>query len=410
VQASARTAAPRGGPARVVTRTRIILTLAGALLAATACTAAPQPVSATQPTTHPTTSAWPTWSTPTDRALPEATGEALQAALTTYLATQDAPGATAAVVTPDGVWAGASGVDGRAVPLEPRSAMAIGSITKTFVAAEVLLLSSRGEVDLDAPVDDHVDLPFETGGATVREVLGMESGFPPDPANVLDQVLVDLDREWTDVEVLDLVVEGPHQGSRGGEPNYNNLNFLALGALVEDVTGDPLAVALRRDLLDPSGLERVWVQADEQPTPPLAVAADRPQSTIVDLDGPFLPSRALSSAAGAAGGMAADAPSLARWGHLLYGGSVIEQPLVQQMTTPEDDRDWYGLGTELLVTAGVTAVGHGGDIAVYHGVLAVWPANATSVAVLVPGASTAPGGGAREPFGLARTLQETTNR
>lgn len=380
--------------------------LAVAILALAACATAPQRVSQTTPAT----SGWPTWSTPTTQALPEATGEALQAALTTYLATQDAPGATAAVVAPEGVWGGASGVDGVGTPLEPRSALAIASITKTFVAAEVLLLSSRGQIDLDDPVDDHVELPFQTGGATIREVMGMQSGFPPDPANVLDQVLVDLDREWTDDDVLDLVVEGAHQGSRGGEPSYNNLNFLALGALVEQVTGDPLAAVLRRDLLDPAGLERVWVQTDEQPTPPLAIAADRPSSTIVDTDGPYLPSRALASAAGAAGGMAADAPSLARWGHLLYGGSVIDAGLVQQMAAPEDDRDWYGLGTVLLVTDGVTVVGHDGDLTVYHGVLAVWPATATSVAVLVPSAATRAVGSPGGVFGLARTLQEITNR
>ena len=182
--------------------------MASAILAATACTSAPQPISPSESTT----SAFRTWSTPTDQALPAATAEALQAALETYLAFQDVPGATAAVVTTEGLWAGASGVDGVGTPLEPRSASAIASITKTFVAAEVLLLSARGEVDLDSPVDDYVDLPFDTGGATVREVLGMESGFPPDPVNVLDEVTVDLDREWTDDEVLDLVVAGSAPG------------------------------------------------------------------------------------------------------------------------------------------------------------------------------------------------------
>ena len=61
------------------------------------------------------------------------------------------PRCDGAVVTPEGVWRGAAGVDGRDTPLVPESGMALASITKTFTAAEVMLLSERGQVELDAP-------------------------------------------------------------------------------------------------------------------------------------------------------------------------------------------------------------------------------------------------------------------
>lgn len=346
------------------------------------------------------------WTTPADSALPQDTAEDLQEALDAYRQAQEAPGLTAAVVTPDGTWAGASGVDGAGTPLQPQSAFAIASITKTFVAAEVLLLSAEGQVDLDADVADYVDLPFASDGATVREVVGMESGFPLDPIDEVLGTTGDLDREWTVDDVFALVLENSIQGVRGEDPNYNNLNYWALGALVEEVTGEPLAVALREDLLDPLGLERVWVQAAEEPTPPLAIAAGEARFPDVDEDGPFLPSRAIASAAGAAGGMAADAPTLARWGHLLYGGAVLERPLVEEMTTPEGDGDWYGLGTVLARDGEAPLVGHDGALGVYHGLLAVWPDDATSVAVLVP--TPAPLGLDEDltPTGLARSLHE----
>jgi D-alanyl-D-alanine carboxypeptidase len=348
----------------------------------------------------------PLWSSPSEQASLRTSAGALQRSLEAYLETQDAPGATAAVVTSDGAWAGASGVDGVGSPLHPESAFAIASITKTFVAAEVMLLSARGEVALDAAISDYVELPFDARGATVREVLAMESGFPQDPVGQLMRLAEDLDREWTVDEVLDLAIPGTHQGTRGGEPDYNNLNYFVLGALVEEVTGDPLAVALRRDLIEPADLDRVWVQAAEQPTPPLAVAASHPDAPPVDVDGPYLPSRALASSAGAAGGIAADALTLARWGHLLYGGAVIDASLVQQMTAADDDEDWYGLGTMLLGQGEEAVVGHGGDIGVYHSLLAVWPASATSVVVLVPSAAPVTLNEARTPFGLARTLHQ----
>ena len=77
--------------------------------------------------------------------------------------------------------------------------MAVGSITKTFAAAEVLQLAGLGLVDLDAPVIDYVSVPFGTRAATVRQVLGMRSGFPLDPieaicesaAGIFDRTFVD---------------------------------------------------------------------------------------------------------------------------------------------------------------------------------------------------------------------------
>jgi D-alanyl-D-alanine carboxypeptidase len=348
----------------------------------------------------------PLWSSPSEQELPPDTAGALQAGLDRYLQTQDAPGATAAVVTREGVWSGAAGVDGVGSPLQPESAFAIASITKTFVAAEVLLLSAREELELDAPVSDYLDLPFDPRGATVRDLLSMESGFPQDPVRRLMRIGSDVEREWTNDDLLDLAVPGTRQGTRGGAPDYNNLNYYALGALVEEVTGAPLAAALRRDVIEPAGLDRVWVQTAEVPTPPVAVAASRPEGIPVDVDGPYLPSRALASGAGAAGGIAADAPTLALWGHRLYGGAVIGTSLVQQMTAPEDDDDWYGLGTLLLGRGEDAAVGHDGDLGVYHSLLAVWPASATSVAVLVPDAPPVTLDEAKTPFGLARTLHE----
>ena len=165
---------------------------------------------------------------------------------------------------------------------------------------------------------------------------------------------------------------------------YNNLNYQVLGMLIEKVTGLPWASALRRDLLDPAGLDRVWVQDGEQPQPPLTVALEDSDLPIVDRDGPWLPSRSVATYFGAAGGMAADAPSVARWGYQLYGGHVIDSVLVEQMTAGGPD-DWYGLGTMRGTSPdGDLVVGHGGDLPAYHGQFFVWPDRATSIAVLVP--------------------------
>ena len=252
--------------------------------------------------------------------LPGATADRLQDVIDDWVAGENNIGITAAVVTEDGTWQGAAGHDGAGVDLVPESAMAIASITKTFVAAEVMRLSGLGRVDLDAPVTDYVSVPFDTKGATVRQVLGMRSGFPLDPLDeTFKAAAEDLDRSWTTAEAIALAdADGPRQNSLGAT-DYNNLNYLVLGQMIEQITGEPLAAALTRDLIEPAGLDRVWVQDAQQPEPPLTVSEEDPDLDTVDNDGPWLPSRSIASSLGPAGGIAADAPSIARWGYLLYG-------------------------------------------------------------------------------------------
>jgi D-alanyl-D-alanine carboxypeptidase len=294
---------------------------------------------------------------------------------------------TAAVMTEDGTWQGAAGQDGAGQELVPESAMALGSITKTFVAAETMHLAGRGLVNLDAPVADYVSVPFDTAGATVRQVLGMRSGFPWDPVEeVIAAAAEDLERSWTTADSIALAdPEGPRQGSLGSF-DYNNLNYWVLGQMIEQVTGEPLAVSISRDLTQPAGLERVWLQDTQEPDPPLTVSEEDPDLDIVDDDGPWLPSRSMASSAGPAGGIAADAPSVARWGYLLYGGHVIDSTLVAQMTQAPggDADDSYGLGTMRTMQDGELLVGHDGDSITYHGNMIVTTTDNVAIAVLVP--------------------------
>jgi D-alanyl-D-alanine carboxypeptidase len=342
----------------------------GASPAASATSAAP-PVSA--PLSPP----------PGDEPLPGAAADRLQAVIDDWVANENNIGITAAVVTEDGKWQGAAGLDGAGEELVAKSAMAIASITKTFVAAEVMHLVGQGLVDLDAPVTAYVSVPFDTQGATVRQVLGMRSGFPLDPLDaVWESAAEDLDRSWTTAEAIAKAdADGPRQGSLG-QLDYNNLDYLVLGQMIEHVTGEPLAASLSRDLIMPAGLDRVWVQDAQQPEPPLTVAEENPDLNTVDKNGPWLPSRSIASSTGPAGGIAADAPSLARWGYLLYGGHVIDAALVKQMIPSVNDG--YGLGIGAWVQGDELFVGHNGSMPTYHGELAVAAADNVAIAVLVP--------------------------
>jgi D-alanyl-D-alanine carboxypeptidase len=131
----------------------------------------------------------------------------------------------------------------------------------------------------------------------------------------------------------------------------------------------------------------VAVQDAERPTPPLGAPPSRLR--LGRPDG-YLPCRALATAAGAAGGMAADAPTLARWGYQLYGARLLRAEIVHQMMTQESPGSvfpsvGYGLGTMLFLAVGTqTTIGHTGRSPAYSTMLAVIPSRHLSAAVLIP--------------------------
>jgi len=368
----------------------VIAVLFATVPALSACGGTPGGGASSPPSaTHSLVSSAPLWAAPGAGALPTKTTAALQQALDSRVAAGNLAGVSAAVVSAAGTWSGAAGVDGAGTRLTPDSALWIASVTKTFTAAEVLLLSSRGLVDLDRPLSDYVDVPFDTKGATVRQVLAMRSGFPNTTIQSDYKSLgADLTREWTVAETIPQGVSGT---SPGGTPEYNNVNYKLLGELIAKVTKQSLAQAIRADLLDPAGLHRTWVQTAETPTPPLSVGTNPPGAKLVDPAGPYLPSRSVASATSSAGGMAGDAADVARWGYLLYGGHVIDTALVKQMEAdPQEEptRGLYALGTMLTTDDhGTTMVGHpgGGPEWPCSAIMMVWTGKpAVAVAVLTP--------------------------
>jgi D-alanyl-D-alanine carboxypeptidase len=292
-----------------------------------------------------------------------------------------ARGITAAVVSDQWIWSGAAGKDAAGTALRPTTSMAVASITKTFVAAEVLLLAQAKKIDLDAPLSTYVQHKLTANNATVRQHLSMTSGVP----NYLPEDYTNMDKataaapgkHWTSEQVLSYDTADPSQAN--SPYNYSNPSFVLLGMLIEKVTGQPLATVLRRDLASPAGLERAAFQDGEKPQPP--VAEDRNPVCGKAVDG-FVPCRAVASQDAANGGLAADAPTVARWGYQLYGDRVVPAELVDQMTAGNGE---YGLGTMLFSQRfGLgTGFGHLGAMPDYTSVLVAIPEHHLAVSILL---------------------------
>lgn len=326
------------------------------------------------------------WPAVPARALPAEATSPMAAEVRSWVDRKLLPGVTVAVVSPDGEWSIAAGVDGDGTPLQPDSGMALASITKTFTAAEVVLLAERGLVDLDAAASSYLDHRLLANGVTVRQLLAHRSSIAEADEAVYRRVLADLDARWSAEQVLAHV---PTPSASPGEKfSYVNINYILLGLLIAKVTGDDPAAAFARDLWKPLGLSRFAFQDRQTLAPPLSrPGADEelPQGTPAQ---PYLPSRSMAGAFGTAGGAAGDAETTARWGYALYGARLLSPASVKELTDVADG-DGYGLGTMdfssgQFAHATLEAVGHLGDLPGYRTVLAVFPSAAVSIAILTP--------------------------
>lgn len=328
--------------------------------------------------------------------------ERLQAVLDKGRTDLAAPGISASILFPDGrLWTGVAGVADLATgrPLTAQTPFPIASVSKTFLAAEILAFVGEGRLRLDAPAAPL--LPGVLVGAkavdpriTIRQLLDHTSGLGDFLVDrKLDvAVLADPTAVWTPERAL--TYAGPSVGLPGAGYHYSNTNYVLLGLIAEQLSGRTLAEEYRARFLGPLGLRSITYQGVEPPTAEMptayrysSVALAAKPSDITD-GTEVRPFTAITTAAGAAGSVASSSGDLARWARALYSGYVIPDDLVRAMV--DDAKSTaklrpsypYGLGVQVLRIDGRTALGHSGRLVGARSVMRWFPDLGIAIVVL----------------------------
>ncbi len=319
----------------------------------------------------------------------QSTRGALQAVLDAAIDPGGLPGITATVLAADGeAWSGSAGTADGVHPVEVRSQFSIASLTKTVIAAEVMRLSEKGLLRLIDPVSEHLpsNVHFDTNGATVENLLHMESGIPDPTWFGPSGAKADPLRAWTPQEVLATV---PAYRSKPGDHFvYEDANYMLLGLVIEATTGTSVAGALRSDVLADPRLGSMVYQPAERPKGPLALPflGGQVRPNILEVGGGYLPTKAEASYANGSGCMASDSGALALWGYLLFGGQLLSEKSLLAMT--DFGNGFYGLGVFNQTKDGAwrgagQAIGNGGwEDGGYSSVLAVLPSEGIVISVM----------------------------
>lgn len=167
-------------------------------------------------------------------------------------------GMSATVMTAEGTWSGTTGTADGVRDLQVDDQFAIASITKSVVAAQVMLMVEAGELALDDQAVDHLpaDLEFDANGATIRQLLGHRSGLPDYyEVGPLASINTDVQRVWTSAELLPLVPT--RRNPPGDSFAYAETNYLLLKLVIEHLRERPLAEIVRDGALGIEGLDRL---------------------------------------------------------------------------------------------------------------------------------------------------------
>jgi len=297
-----------------------------------------------------------------------------------------APGLAAALQLPDGsVWYGLDGVLWPGGPdVTADTPFAWGSITKTFVAALTLRAASQGQLQLDQTIDAWRPQVANADEITVRMLLAHRSGIFDyfQHKDYARRVFDRPDHAWTTDEILALT--GPAVFRPGRGFSYSNTNYVLLGLILEQVTGQPLATLVHDQLLAPLGMDDTVFQQAGQPVGLVgakgfwkAGPGFREWSDGTD----FRPTTSTATVAWAAGAMEGSVRDLLDWEMALYGGRVLTADELAQMLDFHRDSG-YGMGARTQTVAGERGYGHGGSLRGFVSVMYRLPTEDLDVIVL----------------------------
>jgi len=244
-------------------------------------------------------------------------------------------------------------------PATPEMRYSIGSISKQFTAAAILMLQEQGKLSIDDPVGKFIPGLTRGDEVTIRQILSHTSGYQdywPE-----DYVMTPMLQPETAQQIIDTWAKKPLDFDPGTQWQYSNTNFVIAGRIVEIVSGEPLFQFLTERIFRPLGMASVWNSDANQLMPPDATAYYRHAL------GPLR--TAPKEGAGwmfAAGELAMTAHDLALWDESLIAQSILSPASYKEMFTDvklkNGEAAHYGFGVEVRDRDGHRSIEHSGEV------------------------------------------------
>src|SRR6516165_6249112 len=262
---------------------------------------------------------------------------------------------------------------------KPEMRYSIGSISKQFTAASILILQEQGKLSLDDKVAKFLPNLTRANEVTIRQLLSHTSGYQDYWPQ--DYVMPMMLQPVTTQKILDTWARKPLDFDPGAKWQYSNTNYVIAGLIVEKASGEPLLQFLQEKVFTPLNMKSVADSdqaklGDTDPTGYLRYALGPPRPAPKEGKGWLF----------AAGELAMPAEDLAKWDI-----SIMDQKLLKPASYHDFETEVllknglgtrYGLGVDVRSEFGHRALAHGGEVSGFTSENIVFPDERVAVVVL----------------------------
>jgi CubicO group peptidase (beta-lactamase class C family) len=261
----------------------------------------------------------------------------------------------------------------------------LGSITKQFTAASILLLQERGKLSTNDPVCKYVtNCPAAWEPITIHHLLTHTSGIPsytdvksPEEFRQLSLMTV------TPAGFIDTFKSKPLEFAVGERFKYDNSGYFLLGYLIEMISGQSYEAFLKENIFGPLKMANSGYDTHDRILTNRATGYSnrngvRINSAYLDMTVPY-----------AAGSLYSTVEDLFTWNEALFSDSLLNAKSREAMLTVNKGNYAYGVTVNRLYNR--TAVSHGGGINGFNTELARFPDDRITIVVLRNADYGAPG-------------------
>ncbi len=261
-------------------------------------------------------------------------------------------------------------------PVTPETVFEIGSITKQFTAALVLMLAEEGKLGLDDKLGKHLPgWPAGWEAITVRHLLTHTSGL----TNYTGLKGFEASRKLTAGQFLQALSPYPLNFQPGDSWSYCNSAYNLLGYLLEKITGKSYWELLRERIFQPLGMTASQSRDLKTILPRRAAGYEIENGRLVNRDSDL-------TDVFAAGAITSTVLDLVKWNAALDSDRLLSRSSREQMWTAvrlnSGTNYPYGLGWGLETWRGQKNLGHSGSTSGFSATLQRFPDHKLAVIVL----------------------------
>ena len=283
----------------------------------------------------------------------------------------------------------ANTAEGKAVEMD--TLFPIGSVSKQFCAASVMLLQERGKLSVSDKLSKYFP-EYEIGkNITLHQMLSMRSGIRDyvntdssyaGHENPIDEFTLSEDK--TDEENRQIVLDWLFGENLKFTPDkgwsYSNSNYMLLAMIVEKASGEDYHSFVRENIFEPLGMSNSSFCADTLGDP--RVCED---SSGEDFDSlPYVYKWAYLNTKGD-GDIVSNAADIDKWLGSLREGTILSKESIAAMTTNYSGTNNYGYGLSL----DGDIVYHGGDISTFESAALTVPGDNINIFIVTNNAQAA---------------------